>query len=69
LNCSKTEIILIENIPRRLKCHPDWVVDSFIIVGVEVEPSKSIRYLGVMIDNRLNFKDHVEYNYIIKSAR
>lgn len=33
--------------------------DRFELAGIKVEPSKSVRLLGVEIDNNLNFDLHI----------
>ena len=39
---------------------------TFEIDGVKIKPEKSVKLLGVYIDNKLNFHDHV--TYICKQA-
>ena len=31
------------------------------VAGTRIESKRAIKYLGVIIDDRLNFKEHVEY--------
>jgi len=61
LNYTKTEILLFLNLPRELKCDPDWVVDFLLIARNEIEIKRVIKYLGIMIDDRLDFRAHVDY--------
>ncbi|KAH8405078.1 hypothetical protein KR215_008677, partial [Drosophila sulfurigaster] len=50
----KTEIVLLSS--RK-------AVESLYITvgGIQLESARSLKYLGVMIDHRLNFRDHVQY--------
>ena len=56
LNCSKTEVVIFENIPRGIKCDPEWIIDSLKIGNDTVEPKEFMKYLGVMIDRRLTLR-------------
>jgi len=69
LNYHKTEIILLVNIPRELKCNPKWMVDELEIGGHIVEIKRSLKYLGVIIDDRLDFHEHVDYIKLVKSIQ
>lgn len=54
LAAHKTEIVLVSSRKRR-ECASVKIKDTVI------ESKRAVRYLGVMIDDRLNFKDHIEF--------
>jgi len=54
LNASKTEFVIFRSPWKRLDCTPRIKLD-----GTFLAPSKSVKYLGVHIDEHLNWKTHV----------
>jgi len=61
LNYAKTEIILMENYPRGLRCDPEWVINELDVGGFPITPQPVMKYLGVMLDHKLQFREHVSY--------
>ena len=54
LTLQKTDVILVSNLRR--------IETMEVIVGRQVISSKrTLNYLGVMIDDQLNFNSHVDY--------
>ena len=52
-NINKTQLLLLG---------PNILSDKKLIWnGEEVEESKCVRYLGVKIDNKLTFEEHIDY--------
>ena len=51
LNTSKTELL---NLPHNFNNFTDIFIDNIRII-----PSLKIKYLGITIDNKLNFDDHM----------
>jgi len=61
LNYNKTEVLLLENYPKVLIGEEDWVVTKIKIGEDEIIPEEVIKYLGVMVDDELCVRQHVEY--------
>ena len=53
LNAKKTELILFKNKHTRFTKHL-----NFRISGQKIEPTNTIKYLGIKLDDKLNFKAH-----------
>lgn len=62
LNVSKTKCMIVTTRPS------DGVSRAVRIDGEEIERVETIKYLGVMLDEKLNFNDHIDYT-IRKAAR
>ncbi len=60
LNCAKSKIFCFGTAHQLKKC------DSLVVEcdGVQLEQDSSYKYLGVMVDSKLSFKDNAEYIYI-----
>ena len=60
LNVSKSSFIVFDKFPNldRLSIPLDLKDGSY---SLHIEETKSQKYLGLMIDNQLNFQDHIEY--------
>lgn len=59
LNVGKTEILLGNRLPPRVRAGlPDI---TFHLDGHLVRPLEAIKYLGVMLDAKLNFRAHLDY--------
>ena len=54
LNCDKTEIIFFRKPGQKI---PQMKI---VMSGYRLRPSKSIKYLGIFIDETLNFKTHCQ---------
>ena len=55
IHADKTKLLIVSNriaAPQNLNIR---------ILGKEIFPSNSCKYLGVFVDNRLTFKDHIKY--------
>ena len=61
LNLEKTEILLFTNFPRYLRGEKEWEITTIPFGDHNVEPVESMKYLGVIIDDRLQFREHIEY--------
>lgn len=57
LNVNKTKCLLIGNPSTKT------AMNSIIIDGEDIENVRQIKYLGIMIDQALNFKDNTDYVY------
>ena len=55
IHAGKTKLLLVSN---RLPSHPDL---SIRILGNEILPTNCCKYLGIYLDKRLTFKDHIKY--------
>ena len=55
LNVDKTNYIMFQN-----KNTPE-MAQTLNIGNYKIEEKRSIKYLGVILDNKLNFKEHVQY--------
>jgi len=51
----------MENMPKSEQRLPECIIEELDIGGEKVTPSKLIKYLGVIIDDRLAFRDHIDY--------
>jgi len=63
LNQSKTEVLVFNDIPRRLKKHDqnnEYGVPVVNIQGGQLVPAETIKYLGVHLDQKLSFRQHIE---------
>lgn len=60
-NHEKTDVILFINYPRYLLNDNDWDLDEITISNVTILITKFMKYLGVIIDNRLKFLHHLDY--------
>ena len=56
LNAEKTEFLVFSN---RITSSDNWPVLQ--LQGVNITPSTSCKYLGVHLDNRLSYKNHIQY--------
>ena len=61
LNHEKTVVIKFINYPRWLLGEEDWRLHELMIGNTCIEIQDKMKYLGVIIDNQLNFKSHVKY--------
>lgn len=52
---AKTELVMVSTMRRSTTLHP------VTVSGVERWPTRSLRYLGVVIEDHLSWKPHVEY--------
>lgn len=59
LNTEKTQVGLFGT-PHQLKHFRDQVTPEICINGVKIPCSKTINYLGVILDERLTFDDHIK---------
>jgi len=59
LNVSKTEILLLTNLPRRLRLTSRPIV--FKIKNLVIPSKDQIKYLGIILDDKLTFYPHVKY--------
>ena len=61
INVVKTQALVIGSSPniRKIENHPD-VQPSFMIDNLPIENVRDIKYLGVQIDNRLNWDKHIQ---------
>ena len=57
LNIDKSQLLFFDLSPRTNKADPL----NIQINSQKLEQSKSVRYLGVVIDSKLNWKSHIEY--------
>lgn len=53
---TKTKGLLINGIKKKLRTNPSISTDN-----IKVKMSKNLKYLGIIFDNRLSWKDHIEY--------
>lgn len=57
MNASKTKFMVLRSIRKELKRN----IVLKCLDGTEIERVESIKYLGIIIDDRLGFKDHCDY--------
>ena len=56
LNLKKTHFIIFRRPRSKVKLNKELVID-----GVKIESARSTKFLGVMIDQKLNFYEHIQY--------
>ena len=61
LHYTKTEILVFTSLPKKLRRDLYWIVESLQIGPDKVGIENIIKYLGVMLDDRLDFRLHIEY--------
>lgn len=59
LNIRKTEILLRNRLPLYLRGNDEEL--KIVISNHTISTKKSIKYLGMMVDHKLSFKEHVRY--------
>ena len=57
LNYEKTVIILYENYPKGLIGDPEWATTTLNAGEHLIEPQPQMKYLSVIVDNRLRFEE------------
>lgn len=59
LNINKTKMMLVGN----SNIKSDWLRNNFTIKmeGIDIELVEKIKYLGVIVDSKLNSSEHIEY--------
>ena len=63
LNQTKTEVLVFNDTPRRLKnrdTRNQYGDPTINIAGEQLQPSESIKYLGVHLDPKLKFRKHID---------
>ena len=63
LNIDKTEVLVSNTLPRNQKyVNGRYVEPKFAVDGnAPIRPSRRVKYLGVYIDEKLNFRSHLTY--------
>ena len=62
LNINKTNFVIFRPAQRKLTYHPKIMIfDNDQKKNVAVECKESVRYLGVIIDNNLSWKNHIDH--------
>ena len=56
LNLKKTHFILFRRQRARLKLNKELIIDN-----VKIDNARNTKFLGVIIDQQLNFSDHIHY--------
>lgn len=61
LNLQKTEMLVFITAPKYTIGMPDYTPDPIKIGNHVITPTKKLKYLGIIIDDSLNFTNHIEY--------
>lgn len=56
LNLNKTHFIIFRKPRSKIKLNTELIID-----GVKIDCTRNTKFLGVMIDQHLNFFDHIQY--------
>jgi len=59
LNTKKTQLIHFRQANSTFDKNAEYCNSSVKVKGTEIKPSDTVKYLGVVLDKHLNFKDQV----------
>ena len=61
INADKTKLIIFHTYQKERYIHIDKAAHYLVVDNKKIEPSESTRFLGLVLDNKVNFKHHVDF--------